>query len=55
MVFILKCYIKYFEIFSFFSDLKRSKAWAWKLLGAAALLWLLAKGILYVSKILYGA
>lgn len=47
--------IKYFEIFSFFSDWKRSKAWAWKLLGAAALLWLLAKGILYVSKILYGA
>ena len=45
--------IKYFEIFSFFSDWKRSKAWAWKLLGTAALLWLLAKGILYVSKILY--
>jgi len=46
--------IKYFEIFSFFSDWERSKVWAWKLLGAAALLWLLAKGILYVSKILYG-
>ncbi|WP_233074006.1 hypothetical protein [Flavobacterium sp. IB48] len=45
--------IKYFEIFSFFSDWKRSKAWAWKLLGVAALLWLLAKGILYVSKIIY--
>ncbi len=47
--------IKYFEIFSFFSDWKRSKAWAWKLLGAAFLLWLLAKGILYVSKIIYQA
>ncbi|MBO9583488.1 MAG: hypothetical protein J7574_04945 [Flavobacterium sp.] len=47
--------IKYFEIFSFFSDWKRSKAWAWKLLGTAALLWLLAKGILYVSKIIYQA
>lgn len=46
--------VKYFEIFSFFSDWKRSKAWAWKLLGTAVLLWLLAKGILYVSKILYG-
>ena len=45
--------IKYFEVFSFFSDWKRSKAWAWKLLGAAALLWLLAKGILYVSKIIF--
>ncbi|MXO03686.1 hypothetical protein GR162_02620 [Flavobacterium sp. HBTb2-11-1] len=45
--------IKYFEIFSFFSDWKRSKAWAWKLLGTAVLLWLLAKGILNVSKIIY--
>ncbi|SMP03683.1 hypothetical protein [Flavobacterium hercynium] len=46
--------IKYFEIFSFFSDWKRSKAWAWKLLGFAVLLWLLAKAILYVSQNLYG-
>ena len=45
--------VKYFEIFSFFSDWKRSNAWAWKLLGTAILLWLLAKGILYVSKILW--
>lgn len=45
--------IKYFEIFSFFSDWKREKAWAWKLLGLAVLLWGLAKGILYVSKILF--
>lgn len=45
--------IKYFEIFSFFSDWKRGKAWAWKLLGAALLLWLLAKGILYVSKVIF--
>ncbi|MET3027185.1 hypothetical protein ABXT06_10935 [Flavobacterium sp. UW10123] len=42
--------LKYLEIFSFFSSWKRGKAWAWKLLGLAALLWLLGKGILYVSK-----
>ncbi len=45
--------IKYFEIFSFFSDWKRGKAWAWKLLGVSVLLWLLAKGILYVSKVIF--
>lgn len=45
--------IKYFEIFSFFSDWKRGKAWAWKLMGLAGLLWLLGKGILYVSKIVF--
>ncbi|MBE8725414.1 hypothetical protein C4F50_10690 [Flavobacterium sp. KB82] len=44
--------IKYFEILSFFSDWRRS-VWAWKLLGVAVLLWLLAKGILYVSKIVF--
>lgn len=45
--------IKYFELFSFFSDWKRGKAWAWKLLGLAILLWGLAKGILFVSEILF--
>lgn len=45
--------IKYFEVFSFFSGWKRSKVWAWKLLGLAALLWLLGKIILYVSTILF--
>ncbi|MFC0078383.1 hypothetical protein ACFFLS_15140 [Flavobacterium procerum] len=45
--------LKYFEIFSFFSSWKRGKAWAWKLLGLAALLWGLGKCILYVSKVLY--
>ncbi|WP_238990008.1 hypothetical protein [Flavobacterium sharifuzzamanii] len=42
--------IKYMEIFSFFSDWKRGKGWAWKLLGLALLLWLMGKGILFVSK-----
>ncbi len=41
--------IKYLEIFSFFSNWKRGRAWAWKLLGLALLLWLMGKGILYVS------
>ncbi|WP_343613590.1 hypothetical protein [Flavobacterium sp.] len=45
--------LKYFEIISFFSNWKRGEAWAWKLLGLAGLLWLLGKGILYVSKLLY--
>lgn len=41
--------IKYMEIFSFFSDWKRGRGWAWKLLGLALLLWLLGKGILVFS------
>ncbi|SHG09371.1 hypothetical protein [Flavobacterium aquidurense] len=45
--------IKYMEVISFFSDWKRGKTWAWKLLGLAVVLWLLGKGILYVSKILF--
>ena len=47
--------IKYMEIFSFFSDWKRGKGWAWKLLGLALLLWLMGKGILYFSKMLFEA
>ncbi|AWK04179.1 hypothetical protein HYN56_08010 [Flavobacterium crocinum] len=42
--------LKYLEIFSFFSSWKRGNSWAWKLLGLAALLWVLGKGILLVSK-----
>ncbi|QLC67999.1 hypothetical protein LPB248_08430 [Flavobacterium sp. LPB0248] len=42
--------VKYMEAFSFFSDWKRGKGWAWKLLGLALLLWVMGKGILYVSK-----
>jgi hypothetical protein len=42
--------IKYMEAFSFFSNWKRGKGWAWKLLGLAALFWLLGKGILFLSK-----
>jgi len=38
------------EAFSFFSDWKRGRGWAWKLLGLALLLWLMGKGILFVSK-----
>lgn len=45
--------LKYLEVSSFFSDWKRGKAWAWKLLGLAGLLWLLGKGILYISKFLF--
>jgi hypothetical protein len=41
--------VKYMESFSFFSDWKRGRVWAWKLLGLALLLWLMGKGILYVS------
>lgn len=42
--------LKYMEAFSFFSDWKRGRGWAWKLLGLALLLWLMGKGILFVSK-----
>lgn len=45
--------IKYLEVFSFFSDWKRGRAWAWKLMGLAGLLWLMGKGILYVSEMLF--
>ncbi|WP_237718551.1 hypothetical protein [Flavobacterium sp. F52] len=41
--------LKYMEAFSFFSDWKRGRGWAWKLLGLALLLWLMGKGILYLS------
>ncbi|WP_264526233.1 hypothetical protein [Flavobacterium sp. N502536] len=41
--------IKYWEIPTFFFSWKRSSNWTWGFLGMAALLWLLAKGILYVS------
>ncbi|WDF64024.1 hypothetical protein [Flavobacterium sp. KACC 22763] len=47
--------IKYMEVFSFFSDWKRGKGWAWKLLGLALLLWLMGKVILYFSKMLFVA
>ncbi|MEN2489205.1 hypothetical protein AAYQ05_15510 [Flavobacterium sp. B11] len=42
--------VKYMEAFSFFSDWKRGRGWAWKLLGLALLLWIMGKGILCVSK-----
>ncbi len=45
--------IKYWEIPTFFISWKRSKMSAWGFLGMAVLLWLLAKGILYVSAIAY--
>lgn len=45
--------IKYWEIPSFFFSWKRSNTWTWGFLGMAVLLWLLAKGILYVSQMLY--
>ncbi|WP_245176838.1 hypothetical protein [Flavobacterium aquidurense] len=45
--------IKYWEIPTFFMSWKRSRRSAWGFLGMAVLLWLLAKGILYVSKIVY--
>jgi len=47
--------IKYMEIISFFSDWKRGKTWAWKLLGLAVLLWILGKGFLYVSALLFSS
>ncbi|SHM16958.1 hypothetical protein [Flavobacterium pectinovorum] len=45
--------IKYWEIPTFFVSWKRSKTATWGFLGMAVLLWLLAKGILYVSGVLY--
>lgn len=45
--------IKYWEIPTFFISWKRSKTVTWGFLGMAVLLWILAKGILYVSEILY--
>ena len=45
--------VKYMEVFSFFSNWKRGRGWAWKLLGLALLLWLMGKGILYVSKFVF--
>ncbi|KQO34837.1 hypothetical protein ASF10_02710 [Flavobacterium sp. Leaf82] len=45
--------IKYWEIPTFFISWKRSRTSAWGFLGMALLLWLLAKGILYVSGMLY--
>ena len=47
--------IKYWEIPTFFISWKRSRTSAWGFLGMAVLLWLLAKGILYVSAMLYVA
>lgn len=41
--------IKYWEIPTFFISWRRSKKSTWGFLGMAVLLWLLAKGILYVS------
>ncbi|MCV9927286.1 hypothetical protein OIU83_06460 [Flavobacterium sp. LS1R49] len=46
--------IKYWEIPTFFFSWKRRNgSMAWGFLGMAVLLWLLAKGILYVSHLLY--
>lgn len=45
--------IKYWEIPTFFISWKRSKTVTWGFLGMAVLLWILAKGILYVSEMLY--
>jgi len=45
--------IKYWEIPTFFFSWKRSNTWTWGFLGMAVLLWLLAKGILHVSQMLY--
>jgi hypothetical protein len=45
--------IKYWEIPTFFISWKRSKTSTWGFLGMAILLWLLAKGILYVSRMMY--
>ncbi|MEZ0131277.1 hypothetical protein AB9T88_16510, partial [Flavobacterium sp. LBUM151] len=47
--------IKYWEIPTFFISWKRNKTATWGFLGMAVLLWLLAKGILYVSGVLYVA
>ena len=45
--------IKYWEIPTFFISWKRSRTSAWGFLGMAVLLWLLAKGILYVTGMFY--
>lgn len=45
--------IKYWEIPTFFFSWKRKNLWTWGFLGMAVLLWLLAKGILYASEMLY--
>lgn len=45
--------IKYWEIPTFFISWKRNRTSAWGFLGMAVLLWLLAKGILYISAMLY--
>ncbi|WP_394773671.1 hypothetical protein [Flavobacterium sp.] len=45
--------IKYWEIPTFFISWKRNRTSTWGFLGMAVLLWLLAKGILYVSQMLY--
>jgi hypothetical protein len=45
--------IKYWEIPTFYISWKRNRASAWGFLGMAVLLWLLAKGILYVSGMLF--
>jgi hypothetical protein len=45
--------IKYWEIPTFFISWKRNRTSAWGFLGMAVLLWILAKGILYLSAMLY--
>jgi len=45
--------IKYWEIPTFYINWKRNRTSAWGFLGMAVLLWVLAKGILYVSGMLY--
>ena len=45
--------IKYWEIPAFFFSWRRGSTWTWGLLGMAVLLWLLAKGILRISEMLY--
>lgn len=45
--------IKYWEILFLFTRWKRSRTTTWGFLGMAVLLWLLAKGILFVSAMLY--
>ncbi|MEN2399640.1 hypothetical protein GKZ90_0007620 [Flavobacterium sp. MC2016-06] len=45
--------IKYWEIPTFFITWKRKNSWIWGFLGMAALLWLMAKGILYITEVLY--
>ncbi|MDA6072162.1 hypothetical protein NJT12_21270 [Flavobacterium sp. AC] len=45
--------IKYWEIPTFFISWRRDRNSTWGFLGMAVLLWLLAKGILYVSAMLY--